>query len=192
MEMDMKRYIHRPLNFGTVEAIQWTGDNTQEILDFFKEKLELKHQDIHYVDFHIEGEDGYITVYKGDFIFRAKAEHKNIALPGGFIILNKDHFNDEFVPEEEADIEIGEYLKAKAVVMQYESKNARFERVESPNSLQGREDLMLVAMDEKGYYQLVYNDKVLPCNVRLQINDDWDSPTTVTATFKVAKGRLKQ
>lgn len=188
----MKRYIHRPLNFGTVEAIQWTGDNTQEVLDFFKGKLVLKHQDAHYVDFHIEGEDDYITVYKRDFIFLSKVEHKNITIPGGFVVLNKDYFNDDFVPEEEVNIKIDEYLKAKAAVTQYESKNARFERVESPNVPEGWEDLMLVAMDESGYYQLVHNDQVLPCNVRLQINDDCDSPTTVTATFKVAKGRLKQ
>ena len=94
--MESKKYIKKPVQ---VEALQWTGDNKEEVREFISDSLSYSVKD--YIDMAESGvshEDGYFFVIKtlegnmranvGDYIIKG--------VRGEFYPCREDIFNETY------------------------------------------------------------------------------------------------
>lgn len=85
----VKKYIHKPIE---VEAVQWTGDNLDEVKEFVHKKCDInRYKDPELTpQLIIDMLDDIIIVNGGDYIFRT-------AKGGGFCISKAKDFEKNYL-----------------------------------------------------------------------------------------------
>lgn len=183
------KYVHTPRSAGKVEAVQWTGDNIEEFREAFPDQTFSKKIDGR---LEITGKGGTSLVDKGDYTTRV-ADHDD---KENLWLMPKEEFEDTHLPLEEVEIrekadKKHRYEQAKKIIEQYEGEEPEYVEIESPNTaaVQGDENAPMLVMDDDGWFQLVHRGHRIPYNLDMVIKDNAAETATVTATFKIRKGR---
>ena len=88
----IKKYVKKPV---TIEAIQWTGDNTHEICVFVGDEIQRQRESI-----IIPTLEGDMTASLGDYIIKG--------VRGEFYPCKPDIFRETYVEAESEDDDAGE------------------------------------------------------------------------------------
>lgn len=188
------KYILSPKYSGKeVRAVQWSGDNLEEIKKLFPNS-------------DYEETDTYLWVRPkiGDKFPLAITDY----LMSGVVNSTEIHgipeecIKDDFRPVSEimegkfsqikefTDEEKYEWFKEQVRI--YEENNPKYELYPNrPNTINGGSPMLVV--EDSGYFQIVINKtQVLPLNTSIEVRESCDGPTEVTAKFLVNMGRKIQ
>lgn len=189
--MENRYYITPDFLGKQIVAIQWTGENLDQIKKLFPDNdITLSGEDL-----SVKYKTYKIIVNIGDYLEgHYKDEGVLFSTPSDIFerertpaskYIKEDHPETQKYSEEEM------YRWCKEQVEAYETKNPKFEfYAKRPGRLEGNIEPLMLITDKTGYLQLVMNkNQIIPYNKSLTVLDDIEGPVEVIATFSVNMGR---